>query len=80
VQPDLVYFHLYGSERILAKQFPEAHDLDMNPSPFLSLRGVSKSFRAVKASDQIDVAGAGAAENEAVALTFAEEIREAPGA
>ena len=50
----------------------------MNASPFLSLRGISKSFRPVKASDQNDAAGAGAAENEGVALTFAEEIREAP--
>jgi hypothetical protein len=50
----------------------------MNASPFLSLRGISKSFRPVKASNQIDVAGAGAAENELVALMFAEELREAP--
>ena len=27
----------------------------MNPSPLLSLRGISKSFRAVKANDQVDL-------------------------
>ncbi|HXZ35459.1 MAG TPA: ABC transporter ATP-binding protein [Thermodesulfobacteriota bacterium] len=30
-------------------------DSKMNPSPFLSLRGISKSFRAVKANDQVDL-------------------------
>ena len=31
------------------------NDPKMNPSPFLSLRGICKSFRAVKANDQIDL-------------------------
>jgi simple sugar transport system ATP-binding protein len=31
------------------------NDLNMNPPPFLSLRGISKSFRAVKANDRVDL-------------------------
>jgi ABC-type uncharacterized transport system ATPase subunit len=52
---DLVYFFFPKLDHIFLELFPKVEDRNMNASPFLSLRGITKSFRAVKANDQIDL-------------------------